>query len=91
MTAATCRECGAEFDRAPGTPRVCGDAACLESFKARIVREGTPIARYAYPEDVHGDDVGVTRIKKAERRLARLTTKTPSIERDQAARKPERL
>ena len=44
----TCRECGAPFERAPGKPRVCD--ACLPAFRERLTREGTPIARYAYPE-----------------------------------------
>ena len=81
MTA--CRECGAEFDRAPGTPRVC--ETCLPAFKRRLVREGTPQAVYAYPEVVLGDDAAVRRIKRTARRLALLTTKSPSVERTRKA------
>ena len=43
MTA--CRECGIVFDRAPGTPQVC--EARLPAFTERLVREGTPLPRYA--------------------------------------------
>ena len=70
-----CRECGADFDRAPATPRVC--EACMPAFTERLVREGTPIGRYAWPEEVLGDDPAHRRIK----RLALLTTKAPSRER----------
>lgn len=79
MSAATCRECGQGFERAPGTPRVCD--RCLPAFKARLVREGTPQACFAYPEAALGDDAGVRKVKKAARALARLTVDSPSLER----------
>lgn len=86
---AVCRECGAAFDREPGAPRVCGP--CLPAFKARLVREGTPIRRCLSVEEVLGDDEAVQRIKRLSRKLALLTTASPSIDRSPAGRRRGRL
>ena len=55
--------------------------ACLPAFTERLVREGTPQAVYAYPEEVLRDGPALRRVKAAARRLALLTTKSPSVER----------
>ena len=68
--ATTYRECGSEFDRQPGTPRVC--ESCLPAFKRWLVREGTPIPRVAYPEDLYPGDPDVARVKRAALRCGRL-------------------
>ena len=53
-----CRECGATFERAPGTPR--------------LVCEGTPNPRVAYPEDLYPGDPDIARVKRAALRCGRL-------------------
>ena len=87
MSRATCRECGAAFDRAPGQPRACSPE-CVEALKRRIVKQGTPIPTYRYPEEVLGDDEAGRRIKRLARRAAALSTASPSP-RDDRKKKPE--
>ena len=75
-TLTTCRECGREFQRAPGTPRVC--EPCLPAFKQRLMREGTPVGVYRYPAEVLGDPAHVKAVLRLARRAARFTVASTS-------------
>ena len=66
-----CGECGTAFTPAPeGNTRYC--EACLPVVADRLLRKGTPIVRYRYPEAVFGaDDANVRAVKRAAAKAGR--------------------
>ena len=66
-----CGECGTASTPAPeGNTRYC--EACLPVVADRLLRKGTPIVRYRYPEAVFGaDDANVRAVKRAAAKAGR--------------------